>query len=394
MRYFGIDPFTAPAVSSQLLTKETNAKMLFNIVAKEGSISRAQLAKVSGLSPSTVSVLTEELIQKHILLEAGAGESAPTGRKPIMLEVDPNGLQIPCFAFRPTGLLYILYDLKYNIIEKKLQPYGPELSKHESAYITPSNDAILRLFTTVLQQSEKLDLEKVRIFTISFYGAFLRDTSMYASSVLGWHLSTTFIDSLRASFNNIPLLAGNNATLLAYAEKAGSDNDRENLLYVHLDDGVGAGIILNNRPFVGECGISGEIGHMLVDGKRLETVASAEAILKALSQAGITDLAAAGKALSVGDSYVTDLLRGVAGVVAAAINNTLCMLGSMDVFIGGAVTALGPVFLDLLRGAMQEFGFRRVLPHSPIHLSRQPEHGDCLGAAKAYVNNVFTVILP
>ena len=395
VRYFGLENASTPAISNQLLTKETNAKLLFNIVSKEGSISRAQLAKVAGLSPSTVSVLTEELIRNHILLEAGAGQSAPTGRKPIMLEVDPNGLQIPCFAFRPSGLLYVLYDLKFNIIERRLLPYGPELSRQKQSYITPSNEVILNLLVTALEESEHLDMQKVRIITISFYGTFLRDTSMFASSVLSWHLSSTFIDSLRAKFNNVPLLVGNNSNLMAYAEKALCHTDRENLLYIHLDEGVGSGIILDNHLVVGECGISGEIGYMLIDGKRLESIASKKAILDTMKErTGITTLEEVGHALSLGDNFVTDAMRDIAAQVATAINNTLCMFGSMEVYLGGEVMALGPVFLDLLRASMQEFGFRRVLPHSPIAQSRLPDHGDCLGAARAYVGEKFTVILP
>ena len=396
VRYFGINTTEPAAVSNQLLTKENNAKLLFNIVSQQGSISRAALAKVSGLSPSTVSVLTEELIDKRILLEAGIGESAPTGRKPIMLQVDPDGLQIPCFAFCPNGLQFILYNLKFECIESLLIPYSSELERKNNNFITPSNEAILKLFSQLRNRSAMLDMKKVRLIAVSFYGAFLRDTSMYASSILGWYLSSSFVDSLRELFDNTPLLVGNNANLLAYAEKSIHCTDRDNLLYIHLDRGVGSGLILDNRPVTGECGIAGEIGHMLIGGKRLEDIASSDSVLLLLrKESGITSLKAAGEALQLGDTYTTELLRSVAADVATAINNVLCMLGSMDVFIGGEVaTALGPVFLDLLRGAIQQFGYRRVLPHSPIRMSCLPEHGDTLGAARAYVDNVFTVILP
>lgn len=395
LRYIGIDP-TVPATSNaQLLTKETNAKLLFNIVAREGSISRAQLAKVSGLSPSTVSVLTEELIRNHMLLEAGTGESAPTGRKPIMLEVDPSGMQIPCFAFRPGGLVYVLYDLKLNVIERFIQEYPSELINHNSTYFTPANEPVLNLFTETIEKSQKLDMSKVRVFTISFYGAFMRDTSVFASGVLGWHLSTSFVDSLREKYN-IPFLLSNNAQLLAYAEKSLSNTDHSNLLYVHLDAGVGSGVILDGVPYVGECGISGEIGHMLVGGQRLENLVSTKAIRELLKERhGITSLKTASSALEIGDMAVTNTMREVATNIATGLNNVLCILGSMDVYIGGyAMYALGPVFLDLIRNALQNFGFRRVLMHSPLHFSQLDENGDCFGAAKAFVDNIFTVVIP
>jgi len=148
--------------SSQQLTKEGNAKTLFDIIAEKGSISRAQLAKITGLSPSTVSVLTEELIRQKMILEAKKGGSSPTGRKPIMLEVDPQGMQIPCFTFKATGLLYVLYDLKYQVIEQKFQPYGSNLNKssasQEECVITPSDEEVFNLFDSLLsKRAEKLD---------------------------------------------------------------------------------------------------------------------------------------------------------------------------------------------------------------------------------------------
>ncbi len=394
MRYFGLP--SRGALSNQLITKEANAKQLFSIVSKAGSISRAQLAKISGLSPSTVSVLTEELIQNHILLETGVGQSSPTGRRPIMLEVDPIGLQIPSFAFRPTGLLCTLYDLKFNIVEQAFEPYPAELQKQKNRYITPSSESVVNLFTTCLSRLTLLDMTKVRIFTLAFYGAFLKNTRMYASSVLGWHLSTDFIDILRAKFNNIPLLAGNNAVFLAYAEKSLSEQEDGNLLYLHLDDGVGSGIVMNGQSVIGACGISGEIGSMIIDGKILETYISTKSILEALEEkTNITDLQSAALALQVGDPYVSELFRDIARKAATAVSNTLCMLGSMDVFIGGKTpNILGPAFIDIFRGAMHEVCYHRVLPLSPVNASRLPEYGDCFGAAKAYVDKEFTVILP
>lgn len=395
MRYFETNMENSLPISSQLLTKETNAKFLFNIVAGHESISRAQLAKESGLSPSTVSVLTDEMIKNGILLEAGTGRSAPTGRKPVLLEVDPNGLLIPCFAFRPNGLLYILYDLKFRIVEQHLQPYTESLIPPKGVFITPSDEDVLALFRAALEKAQYLKRDKIRAVTISFYGAFLRSSRVFSSSVLGWYLSASVVDKLRVLFNNAPILIGNIATLSAYAEYVSHDTAKGNLLYLHLDDGVGAGIILDGHPFVGDCGIAGEIGHMLINGQRLEELVCVRTVTEELRRRfGITDLATAASALENDDPAIVDFLYEVAGYIATAINNTLCMLGSMDVFIGGALTALGPSFIEMIQVTIQQFGFRRVLPHSPIRLSNLAAHADCLGAAKTYVNNRFTVILP
>lgn len=424
MKYFGLDS-SQTAVSSQQTTKEANAKLLFRIIEQEGHVSRAQLAKLSTLSPSTVSVLTEELIQNDVILEAGEGESSPTGRKPIILEINPSGLQIPCFSFKPTGLLYVLYDLKYQVLEQHFLPYGTELSKANSGspdgYITPPEDSILNLFDIILnQRSQMIDWNKVRILTISFNGSFHWETNTFTSSVLGWFLDSQFLDTLRARFNDIPLLVGNNSAFLAYAEKKTCEDKKKNLLYIHIDQGVGAGIILNDQPFSGEFGISGEIGQMYIKcsndniplnkQSRIEASVSLnrimQTILDGIAQGEETllmqlcgydqskiNFTLIGKALSSGDPFITKILHQVATQICIGINNTLCILGSMDVFIGGGIEELGIAFLKMLQTTMAQIGYSRILMRTTIQYSKLPINGDCLGAAKAYVDNMFTVIL-
>jgi N-acetylglucosamine repressor len=422
LKYFGISN-NHTAISSQQATKEANAKLLFRIIEREGQISRAQLSRISGLSRSTVSVLTEEMIRNHMLLEAGEGESEPTGRKPILLEVDPSGLQIPCFAFRPTGLLFVLYDLKYQIIEQCFLPYGARLERVKAdaykKYVNPPEDDVIDLFDEIInERSRKTEWDKVRALTISFPGSFDWKNNTFTSIVLGWAFGSRFIDNLRARFSSIPLLVGNLSALLAYAEKKADNSNRDNLLYIHIGQGVGAGIILNNQPFTGESGISGEIGRHIVSKyqkndeihcTRLEDIASITSLMRRVRDgikngentvllqmcgynAEAINIPMIRKALEQKDGFVMEIIKEIAVEISSVISNTLCVLGSMDVFIGGGIEELGPGFLKLLQDTMAHIGYHRVLGRTKVQYTRLPINGDCLGAAKAYVDNQLVVI--
>ena len=76
---------------SQQLIKETNIRRVFKHVSINDGISRAELATRLGLSPTTISSLAEELISDGLVKEAGTGELSTSGRKPIMLKVNPGG---------------------------------------------------------------------------------------------------------------------------------------------------------------------------------------------------------------------------------------------------------------------------------------------------------------
>ncbi len=404
MRYWGAE--TLRTTGNQLLIKETNAKLLFTIVSAQKRISRTKLAEIAGLSPSTVSVLTDELIRGGFLIETGTGKSSPTGRRPIYLEVDPNGLQIPCFAFRPDGLLLVLYDLTFHVIEQQFEPYPDTLERHPKAYTAPSEEAILRLFDTLLDRCEQLDRSRVRAMTLSFYGAFLQEAGCYTSGVLGWQFSAAFIEGLCRHLH-APLMVANAALLMAYAENT-RDNGYENLLYLHIDRGVGSGIVLNGRPYSGKSGISGEIGQLLIKGEPLEGRASVGAILEAvrqcmlqggtpyLAELGITPeevtLSHIRDALTAGDNGITAVMQEIVEYIGIALHNTLCILGTTEIVVGG-VEALGPVFLEMLSHTLVHDCGSRIARHSPLRYASFSENGDCLGAAKWYISDRFTVII-
>jgi len=410
--------------SSQQLTKEGNAKTLFDIIAEKGSISRAQLAKITGLSPSTVSVLTEELIRQKMILEAKKGGSSPTGRKPIMLEVDPQGMQIPCFTFKATGLLYVLYDLKYQVIEQKFQPYGSNLNKssasQEECVITPSDEEVFNLFDSLLsKRAEKLDWGRVRVMTIAFPGAFWWDANTYDSSFLGWRGSVGFVDMLQEKYGNVPLLVGNVSEFLSCAEKKVQNSGKKNLMYVYIGHGVGSGVILDNQPYSGEYGLTGEFGHVSIDykGKKcrcgncgcLEGYVTIPAIINSVRAAIFSgedtllmdlcgyeqtkiNLTTIATALSNGDPLVTRVLQDIALKICVGLNSALCLFGAMDVYIGGGIEELGDTFLQMLRQTLKEVGVRQIVANTTLHYSALSNNAECLGAVNAYVDNYFDVI--
>ena len=70
--------------------KEWNLSLLSKLIRKNPGVSRADLTAKTNLSPTTVSSLVAELIENGLVREIGVGESA-AGRKPILLELIPNG---------------------------------------------------------------------------------------------------------------------------------------------------------------------------------------------------------------------------------------------------------------------------------------------------------------
>ena len=76
--------------SSQQLIKEANLMLVFRLIHSRGTISRADIKKITGLSATTVSALTEKLIEDGYIMECGIKDSSSCGRKVILLQVCSN----------------------------------------------------------------------------------------------------------------------------------------------------------------------------------------------------------------------------------------------------------------------------------------------------------------
>ena len=72
------------------LMKQLNIAAVLRVISENGSVSRADIAKLTGLTPASVTNITKLLIEEGYLVESKVGESSG-GRPPIILEINPNG---------------------------------------------------------------------------------------------------------------------------------------------------------------------------------------------------------------------------------------------------------------------------------------------------------------
>jgi predicted NBD/HSP70 family sugar kinase len=157
----------------------------------------------------------------------------------------------------------------------------------------------------------------------------------------------------------LPVVADNDANLGAVAEAAfGAARRAQDVLYVKITSGIGAGVIVKGGLYRGAAGRAGEIGHVRVRqggpicrcGRRgcLETVASTDALRRALRHDHDRDITVAGmiEAARAGDPdcrrAIADGGRALGGVLAAVLN----VLNPEVVVIGGDLAPVGDILVD------------------------------------------------
>lgn len=419
MRYYTENAQNTIAENSQRSIKETNARQIFRAVCKYPGISRAELSKLISLSPSTVSVLTEELIRSNLLLQSDSEGTGASGRKPLCLTVNKDGLQIPSFSFRGKGLLFILYDLELNPVEEHFQPYDEKMLRASDIYecterLNIPSDSIAALFKGLLSRAKELDWRKVPAITISFPGSI--EDHRYSSSPLGWRFSDRFIDMIRQSCADIPVFVGDDTLFCAMAERYVNGRNDTSAIYVYTGSGVGAATVIDGQFFIKGVTPPSEIGHISVDyrGKKcscgnrgcLERYISTGEILGAVKErilAGeesvVTALcnydpdqitmAVLREALEQGDRLVTEILEDISLRLLTAISNMYCAFGSMKTYIGGDLTELGEGFLAMLRSSSEKTGYGFYYRMPEITFAKTPKNGECLGSAAEFLTDYF-----
>lgn len=237
--------------------RNENRRAILQLLHTE-SLSRAQLSKRSKLTQAAVSSIVEKLIADGIVIEVGKAEQTQSGRKPIMLEINPDwgcaiGINIDHDGF-DVGLL----DIKGNLISQPIAlPYCDD--------VQVALDEICRAANTLIDKNKNKALRIIGVGAIvpgpvdAQKGQILNPPGFHA-----WHyLNLKDELSKRLPYN---VFICHNANALARAEHSfgkGSYYDSFALLIVNA--GIGLGLMLNGQIYTRASGLGCELGHTSIN---------------------------------------------------------------------------------------------------------------------------------
>ena len=224
---------------------------------------------------------------------------------------------------------------------------------------------------------------------------------------LGWH-DVPLVELLQQEIDK-PVYVNNDATVAGLAESiAGVSAGTKNSVFITLGTGVGGGVVLDGKLFMGPHGIATEVGHMItVAGGEMctcgnrgcwERYASATAFIRegrrfaeahrdcALFRAvngnldqiearTVIDLAKAGDpdCEKLFDNYVYHLTVGLI--------NLINLYDPEIIALGGGVSKAGTFLLDKVNALLPEMIFFKTMPHARIELARLGNDAGIIGAA-------------
>jgi predicted NBD/HSP70 family sugar kinase len=365
-----------------------------------GEISRADVARATGLSRPMVSNLVNELCAAGLVLEHAepvATRDRRGGRPPTLLQLASAGAAVG-IDFDHSRVSVAVSDVALQIRAERTEPLDP---------FGPTEDG-LDLAAEMVERAlvdAGVDRDRVVGVGMTLPGTIEQpDGVVGPSSILPQWTGVAAGAEMRRRLG-LPVVADNDANLGAVAEAAfGAARRAQDVLYVKLTSGIGAGVILKGGLYRGGAGRAGEIGHVRVRpdgpvcrcGRRgcLETVASTDALRRALRHDHGRDLTVASmmEAARAGDPGCLKVIaeggRALGGVVAMLLN----VLNPEAVVIGGDLAPVG----DILVGAVKDAIASDALPESAASARIVPgvlgDRTQLLGALALVISGIDTPI--
>ncbi len=235
--------------ASNRIARQINRNLIFNQIRTRQPISRADLARTSGLQRSTVSVIVEELIDERWVVEGSIGESA-RGRKPTFLNLNEQR-GVLALDIHPAQTTVAVIDMSGRVLTEEM-------------IVFPSNPqkvigVILTAIRKILAAHRDRPFEGIGITPPGRFDPHL-EKSIFAPNV-GWPIGR--IKSRVEEATGLPVVVDNVANACALSEIwFGYGNSVHDLVVVNVSEGIGTGIFANGRILRGEDGVAGEFGHI------------------------------------------------------------------------------------------------------------------------------------
>lgn len=347
------------------LIRDLNQTLVLNLVREQGPISRADLARMSGLSASTVTEITAVLLRDGFVLEdtlAPAASRTPAdratlGRPATKLRVNPS-------AGHVVGLKLAADSLTAAVTNLAAEPLGIAHAAHSDE---ADATAVAALFESTVAEAlgaARVDRETLFGIGIGVPGVVDPGTGAVGASPLDAWTGADLAGLLGRRFQ-LPVYLDNDVNTLTVAEQLyGAGRGLPHFVVVTVGRGIGMGVVVNGVVHRGAHGGAGEIGHVAVlpggpqcwCGRRgcLEAVSAEPAIVRDVLAATGRLLAAEHLAESASDARIAAVLEAAGRQLGRAIAAVVTLLDPARVIVAGEGVRLGPLYLDGVRAGLAE----------------------------------------
>jgi len=357
--------------------RERNRTLVLAALRRGGGVSRAELARRTGLSRSTISSVVADLVAAGIAAEAVASAPEGVGRPGVPVTLNAAAGAAVGIAVAPASARVVLADLGHTVLAEE------EIALPEPWTVAGLVDGVAAAVARAGVPAGRLIGAGVAIpaWVDRITGAIGESSTIPA--LAGSDLGTALAERL-----DVPVHLENDANACAVAEVAwGAGAGAADVVYLKLSRGIGAGLILDDRLYGGAAGTAGEIGHTTRGGDGdlcrcgnrgcLETTAGTEAIAR---RAERPDAAAVLAGAEAGDVACRRALRDAGAEIGLAVAAVCNILNPRRIVIGGELAAAWPFLAASFAAALDRAAIHAAVASADVVVGRLGARAEALGA--------------
>jgi len=362
-------------LASSEIARDINRDVVLELIRARQPISRADLARLSGLQRSTVSLIVEDLLGEGWIRE-GAVARRPRGRRPTLLNLNDDLAIIVC-DIRPAQAVVAVVDLNGRFLARESLPVLSDPAK-----------AVAQIVERMKRLQERHGQKSFEGVGVSLPGRFDPDSQrLIFAPNLKWPPYDIKKALERGTGMKVELDNAANACMLSELW-FGRMNGVRNAVLVTVSEGVGTGVLANGQLVSGKSGMAGEFGHIPLDpnGPKCacgaagcwETFASSSAALRYYAQLGhnghrlvMHELI---KLSEEGDPHAVEAIERQARMIGRGMRAILAAISPEIILVTGDIISawprVAPVVEDELAGQVLAGPVPRLVPVEESEVAR------------------------
>ena len=323
------------------ISRQFSLRSVMEAIVQNGPISRASIAKQTGLSKQTISEVMRQLEDEGWVRETGR-TSGHVGRTAVTYEIIPSAAYIGAVDLGGTKVRVAICDLSSHVIAEAMEPTHPE-----------GGDAIIaqigRLIRLVADQGG-VTLDKLRIAVVGVPGAPQAKSGRVLLAPNIARFDTMDVSSALEKVLGCDVMLENDVNLAVLGESwLGVGQGLDNLAYIALGTGVGSGLMVNGQLVRGAANAAGELGFLpfgadpfepesLRAGAFERLTASYGIVARYRAHAGVdATVPAIFEKANAGEAHAAEVLDETARLLARGIGAIAAITNPDKVILGGSI---------------------------------------------------------
>lgn len=359
--------------------------MLLSIIQKKKQVSRAQLAKLTKMSNTSVGKIIKELIDDELVIEVGQTEGR-VGRKATLLEINPTGAYIIGVEIQLNLIRIANVSLKGKIIDKR------EIEFDVKQGAASTLDMLSQEILNMIDQMDPDVAKKILAVGVSLPGLVTwPDGKILTVPQLHWD-NVEIKSSLENKLDYIVYVDNDVRAVLLAESLFGSMTQYRNSACIYIGSGVGGAVMANDEILRGHSNTLGEIGHItlnpdgvLCDCGRLGCLQTYICSSELQKQTG-KPIQEVFKAFVNEEKWAIEIINRAKKYLSLAIANITCMYNPEAILVAGPMVQDFPIFIEGIEEKANEYIWKPLEDSLQVELSMIGKDNGVIGASALVLN--------